>query len=305
MILKIVIFGGTGFIGSALMSFWLEKGYEVIIVTRKQTKRMLAQEHPALSYLTWNELENNVTSPHDVSAVVNLAGATINQRWTPSAKVNILKSRLTATESVARWVKSLDCKPEVVIQGSAVGIYGTSLEEEFDENSKTSSHDYLANVTRQWENAADHGFQNIRLVKLRTGVVLGNNGGAYPLMALPYKIGIGGRIGSGKQWIPWIHLSDLVSLIDFCISHRDVAGPVNAVSPNPVTNNEFGNTISSVYHRPHWLPLPEFFLKTALGDMSSLLLEGQKVMPHAALRYGFEFTYPTLHEALVDLKMKS
>lgn len=300
--MKIVIFGGTGFIGSALTAYWLEKGYEVIIGTRKKTDGARSKEHPSLTYVTWDELEH-VVYP-DVKAVVNLAGATLNQRWSHAAKANILASRLTATELVARWVNSLIVKPDVVIQGSAVGIYGTSLEEEFDEESKTSSHDFLGDVTTQWESAADHGFHGVRLVKLRTGVVLGNNGGAYPLMALPYKVGIGGRIGNGGQWIPWIHLSDVVSLIDFCISNRDISGPINAVSPHPVTNNEFGLTLSSVYHRPHWLPLPGFFLRAVLGDMSSLLLEGQKVLPRAALRYGFDFAYPTLDSALVGLRRK-
>ncbi|GGH13257.1 TIGR01777 family oxidoreductase [Paenibacillus segetis] len=302
--MRIVICGGTGFIGSALKGYWLEKGYQVTIVTRNKTDVTRALEHPALSYVTWEELENNEYPHNEVNAVVNLAGSTINQRWSPAAKADILASRLTATKSVARWVNGLTIKPEVIIQGSAVGIYGTSLEGEFDEESTISSNDFLADVTTQWESTADHEIHGVRLVKLRTGVVLGNNGGAYPLMALPYKIGIGGRIGSGNQWIPWIHLADIVSLIDFCISNRDISGPINAVSPHPVTNNDFGLTLSSVYHRPHWLPLPSLFLRTALGDMSSLLLEGQRVLPSAALRYGFEFTYPTLSSALIDLRRK-
>ncbi|GJM75456.1 hypothetical protein HMSSN036_76720 [Paenibacillus macerans] len=176
---------------------------------------------------------------------------------------------------------ALSQPPEVILQASAVGIYGTSLTREFDEFSPPArgGADFLSEVTSAWEAAADEGFSGQRLVKLRIGVVLGNDGGAYPLMRLPYLLGAGGPIGSGRQWVPWIHLKDIVSLFDYALTHPDIRGPVNAVSPNPVTNEQFGRILCRVYRRPFWLPLPSAMLKTLLGERSMLLLDGQRRFP--------------------------
>ncbi|WP_178020675.1 TIGR01777 family oxidoreductase [uncultured Paenibacillus sp.] len=306
--MKTAIFGGSGFIGRALTEFWLSQGHEVLIVTRGNGggPRWLgeaAASEALLTTVTWAELESPPSRLDGVSTIVNLAGASLNQRWSRAAKQRILESRLESTRTVARAVERMDRKPEVILQGSAVGIYGTSFTEEFDESSAVPSPppDFLAEVTSAWEDTADREFRGVRLVKLRTGVVLGLGGGAYPLMRLPYLLGIGGNTGSGKQWVPWIHLQDIVRLIDYCATHPEVRGPVNAVSPQPATNLEFGRTVCRVHRRPFWLPLPAAALRAVLGEMS-LLLTGQKVVPRAALDAGFAFAFPDLESAVADLK---
>jgi uncharacterized protein len=307
--MKTAIFGGSGFIGRALAEYWLSQGHEVLIVTRgdgggPRWLRETTASEALLTTVTWAEIEQSPSRLEGVSVVVNLAGASLNQRWSRQAKQRILESRLESTRAVARSVERMNRKPEVVLQGSAVGIYGTSLTDTFDERSAIPSppSDFLAEVTSVWEETAEREFHDVRLVKLRTGVVLGRSGGAYPLMRLPYLLGIGGNLGSGKQGVPWIHLRDMVKLIDYCAAHPNIHGPVNAVSPEPVTNREFGYTICRVHHRPFWLPLPASVLRTALGEMSLLLLEGQKVIPRAALEAGFTFTFPDLKSAVADLK---
>ncbi|GGG18832.1 TIGR01777 family oxidoreductase [Paenibacillus aceti] len=304
--MKYVILGGSGFIGSALTRFWLEQGHEVVIITRKSKlgDRALTDVQKPLLYYTWHDIEQNPLLLRGAEGIVNLAGATINQRWTRKGKQAIIDSRLSTTQALGRWLSVLGNEgPKVIVQGSAVGIYGTSLTQEFTEHSSCVHPDFLSEVTAAWEKTAQQSIQTAtRLVLLRTGVVLGNQGGAYPLMRLPFLLGVGGRIGTGKQWVPWIHIGDLVSLIDFCIAHPEISGPVNAVSPNPMTNEQFGHTIGRVHHRPFWLPLPAFVLRAILGEMSLLLLEGQQVVPQAAISSGFKYTYPQLEEAVANLK---
>ncbi|MCM3699931.1 TIGR01777 family oxidoreductase [Paenibacillus macerans] len=311
--MNIAIFGGTGFIGRAITAYWLEQGHQVIIVGREKGGGNPLRSKPddqaafqpsLLSYVTWSELEKDVSPLEEADAFVNLAGATLNTRWSEHNKRRILESRLTATKRIARFVRALPQPPEVILQASAVGIYGTSLTKEFDETSPLAPDhaDFLSEVTSAWEAAADEGFSGQRLVKLRIGVVLGNDGGAYPLMRLPYLLGAGGPIGSGRQWVPWIHLQDIVSLFDYALTHPDIRGPVNAVSPNPATNEQFGRILCRVYRRPFWLPLPSAMLKSLLGERSMLLLDGQKVLPAAALRAGFTFAYPELEQAATNLR---
>ncbi|MFD1175220.1 TIGR01777 family oxidoreductase [Paenibacillus puldeungensis] len=312
--MKAAIFGGTGLIGQALTSFWLKQGHKVVVITRNpKGARLNEADFPSASnptdnllYISWEELKEDTSLLEGVNVVVNLAGATLNQRWTAKGKRCILGSRIDTTNAAALVIQSLNHKPNVVVQASAVGIYGTSLTEQFDETTRiritAENADFLTSVTTQWEDAAEQGFSGIRLIKLRTGVVLSNDGGAYPLMRLPFLLGVGGKIGSGKQWVPWIHIQDLVSIIDFCISQPSLSGPVNAVSPHPVSNEEFGRMISRIYRRPFWFPLPSFLLKGALGEMSSLLLEGQKVLPSSVLKAGFAFSYPELEQAVRQLQ---
>ncbi len=307
--MKAVIFGGSGFIGRALAEYWLDLGHEVMVVTRRTAKgnRWLQEatyRNERLTSVTWAEVEQTPSLLDGASTIVNLAGATLNQRWSQQVKRRILESRLESTRVAARAVERMKRKPEVVVQGSAVGIYGPSFTEAFDESTAIPSPppDFLAEVTAAWEETADREFRGVRLVKLRTGVVLGRDGGAYPLMRLPYLLGFGGSLGSGKQWVPWIHLRDMVRLMDYCATHPSIHGPVNAVSPQPVTNREFGRTVCRVHHRPFWLPLPAPVLRTGLGEMSLLLLEGQKVIPQAMLDAGFTFAFPDLESAVADLK---
>jgi uncharacterized protein len=298
--LKYVICGGTGFIGKALTEHWLQAGHKIIIVGRSQPESITS--HPKLQYLTWDNLASDPAPAEHCNALVNLAGSSLSQRWSSSGKKSIRQSRLETVAAAAKLINNLKYKPSVIIQASAVAIYGTSLDDTFDESSPTHVMDFPSGVVKDWEEAADRSYKDVRLVKLRTGVVLGNKSGAFPKMKLPYLLGFGGQIGSGRQWVPWIHIADMVSLIEFCITNRELSGPVNATAPNPVTNNEFGRTIGQVYHRPHWLPLTAFVLKTALGELSDILLKGQRVLPAKALKHGFTLAYPELRDALQQLK---
>jgi uncharacterized protein (TIGR01777 family) len=298
--MKYIICGGSGFIGSELTEYWLHSGHQVLSVGRKIPENKPA--HPGLSYLTWDNLQSNPEAAEGADALVNLAGASLSQRWTPGGKQAIMQSRLETVAAAGKLLNSLQHKPQVVVQSSAVAIYGTSLQDTYNETSPSRVVDFPSEVVKTWEDAADEAYPGIRLVKLRTGVVLGNESGAFPKMKLPYSLGFGGRIGSGKQWLSWIDLTDIVRLIDFCIVHPELEGPVNATAPQPVTNEQFGRMIGTVYHRPHWFPVPAFLLKAAVGELSEILLEGQRVLPEKAVSHGFTFTYPTLQPALEHLK---
>ncbi|WP_068615437.1 TIGR01777 family oxidoreductase [Paenibacillus tuaregi] len=304
--MKMAICGGTGFIGSALADYWLEKGHEITVVTRKiKPESYTAGTSNSPRLITWKELADSPEHLEGLDALVNLAGSSLNQRWTSAGKQRILESRLKSVQAVAELIRRLKSKPSVVIQGSAIGIYGTSLTAEYDENSRTSPTDFLSEVTTQWEQASQAlQMGGVRVVNLRTGVVLGRSGGAFPLMSLPFRLGFGGRVGTGQQWMSWIHLMDIVRLIDFCVMNPDLHGPVNAVSPFPVTNETFGRTLARVYHRPYWFPLPAFLLKLALGEQSTLLLDGQRVIPLKAEEAGFTFKYPHLQQALEEIRSR-
>ncbi|MDQ0195509.1 TIGR01777 family oxidoreductase [Paenibacillus wynnii] len=298
--MKYAICGGTGFIGSALTKYWLQAGHEVVVIGRKLPDT--PSNNPLLHYVTWDHLASNPNPVEGCDALVNLAGASLSQRWSSKGKQAIRQSRLETVTAAAKLIESLEHKPSVVIQASAVAIYGTSEKDTFDESSPARVMDFPSEVVRDWEESADRSYKGVRLVKLRTGVVLGNKSGAFPKMKLPYLLGFGGKIGSGRQWVPWIHLTDIITLIDFCIANREIFGPVNATAPEPVTNDEFGKTIAKVYHRPHWFPLPSFLLKTALGELSEILLKGQRVLPQKALSHGFTYAFPKLQGAMEQLK---
>lgn len=298
--MKYVICGGTGFIGNELAKYWLLAGNEVAIVGRNLPKA--TPYHPKLSYHTWDSLNADSTPLENADALVNLAGTSLSQRWSPSGKKTIMQSRLWAVSAAAKLLDRLKHKPSVVIQASAVAIYGTSLQDTFSESSPAQVMDFPSEVVQTWEDASNEAYKNIRVIKLRSGVVLGNESGAFPKMKLPYLLGFGGNIGTGNQWVSWIHLKDIVRLIDFCIQNPSISGPVNATAPHPVTNEEFGRTMGKVYKRPHWFPLPAILLRTAVGELSEILLKGQRVLPSAALEHGFIFTFPTLQVALEDLK---
>lgn len=295
-----VICGGSGFIGRALTDKWLADGHRLLLVGRKLPDS--AHTDPRVQYATWDSLASDPHPAEGCDALVNLAGATLNQHWSASGKTSIHSSRLDTVAAAAKLVQSLSRKPSVVIQASAVGIYGTSADQTFDEASPARVMDFPSEVVKEWEDAAEREYTGVRVVKLRTGVVLGNGGGAFRTMKLPYVFGVGGRIGSGRQWISWIHIDDVVSIIDFCVNTPAISGPVNATAPAPVTNDEFGRTVGKVYGRPHWLPLPAFVLRLLLGELSQLVLEGQRVLPSKLTEHGFVFAYPTLEQALRQLK---
>ncbi|MGA5689320.1 TIGR01777 family oxidoreductase [Cytobacillus pseudoceanisediminis] len=299
--MRIAISGGTGFVGNALVKKLLEKKNEIFILTRNISDK---QHFKNLNYVQWL---NDDDSPEDVlesiDVFINLAGESINSgRWTEDRKKRILNSRITATKEVLRIISRLEEKPYTLINASAVGYYGTSQVETFTEASKKSGTDFLAETVRRWEEEAAKAEEfEVRTVFCRFGIILEKNDGALPRMALPYKLFAGGTVGTGSQWVSWIHLDDAVSGILFCIEHEQLQGPVNFTSPNPVTMKEFGQILGEVLNRPHWMPAPGFALKIALGEMSTLVLEGQKVLPEKLQSFGYKFLYPELKAALGDI----
>ncbi len=299
--MRIAIAGGTGFVGNALVKKLLEKKHEIFILTRNISHK---QHSKNLNYVQWL---NDDDSPEDVlesiDVFINLAGESINSgRWTEDRKKRILNSRITATKEVRRIISRLEEKPYTLINASAVGYYGTSQVETFTESSRKSGTDFLAETVRRWEEEAAKAEEfEVRTVFCRFGIILEKNDGALPRMALPYKLFAGGTVGTGSQWVSWIHLDDAVSGILFCIEHEQLQGPVNFTSPYPVTMKEFGQILGEVLNRPHWMPAPGFALKIALGEMSTLVLEGQKVLPEKLQSFGYEFLYPELKAALSDI----
>jgi uncharacterized protein (TIGR01777 family) len=297
--MKIAIAGGSGFIGRHLTEYFLERKYSLILISRKRQP----SSHPLIRQTTWDELESDVKIMEGTDAIVNLSGESINQRWTVAAKERILQSRLDTVARIANIVDRMGRKPSVVVNASGISIYGTAEKGSFVEHSDPKVMDFLSGVVEKWEEAMN-AIQDTRLVKLRLGIVVGRDGGAFPKMLMPYKLGIGGRIGSGKQVISWIHIKDLCRLIEFCIENEDIIEQINATAPHPVTNDEMGRAIAKAMKTPHWLPVPGFMMKLLFGELSTLLLEGQRVLPLLAIDYEFSFLYPTIEKALSEIVKK-
>ncbi|NOU93816.1 TIGR01777 family protein [Paenibacillus sp. LMG 31456] len=297
--MKIAITGGSGFVGRHLTQYFLERKHSLIIISRKRQ----ASKHPLIRYATWSELEKDVKVMEGTNAIVNLAGESINQRWTKAAKERILQSRLETVGQVADIVNRMQNKPSVVVNASGISIYGTSEKASFVEHSEPNVMDFLSGVVEQWERAMDQ-IQQTRIVKLRLGIVLGNDGGAFPKMMTPYKLGIGGRIGSGKQVMSWIHIEDLCRLIEFCIENEDIIEQINATAPHPVSNDEFGRALAQTMNKSHRIPVPAFMMKLIFGELSTLILDGQRVLPLLAVDYEFQYKYPVIELALKDLVKK-
>lgn len=309
--MKVAIAGATGFIGRHLLAYYLKQDRirEVIVITRgsKHAHSGGSSSQPdkegRVRTVTWSELEQSVQPLEGVRALINLAGESINQRWTAAAKERILSSRLTISDQITGIIDRMETKPEVLVNASGISIYGTSETDRYYENCPPRVGDFLSRVVEQWEQAIDRA-QGVRIVKLRVGVVLGNDGGAFPKMALPYRLGVGGRIGSGRQWLSWVHIEDMVRLIDHCVKTTSLQGPVNATAPWPARNNEFGRALGKALGRPHYLPVPASLFKLLFGELSVLLLEGQEVIPRELLINGFEFRYSTIDQALAQLVSK-
>jgi uncharacterized protein len=297
--MKIVIAGGTGFIGKKLTDLLLAEGHTVVILTRG-----VREPSGEVQFVKW--LEKGASPEKELrhaDAFINLAGVSINDgRWSDSHQEQIYESRMTATDELLRIISLLPEKPSVLVSASAIGIYPASVKSLYTEDSTERANDFLGKTVRDWENKVklveEH---SVRTVFMRFGVVLGKEGGALPLMALPYRLFVGGKVGSGEQWVSWVHVTDVVRAIVFALKNEELRGPVNVTSPSPVQMNDFGKTIGSVLHRPHWMPVPSFAMKLVLGQKSALVLEGQHVVPQRLMDHGFEYTFPMLKHALEDL----
>lgn len=293
------ITGATGLVGFLLHKKLVSEKQNVIVLTRDLSK--IRENITGTKYLRWDTYDNslwkNVMNEADV--VVHLAGTPIiEKRWTEERKKTIYESRVKSTQVIVDAIACSEKKPELLIVSSGVNYYGSNWEEIFTEESHAGN-DFMANLAIDWENAAAEVEKfGVRRVSLRTGMVLSSRGGALPKFQLPFKLFVGGIIGSGKQFIPWIHEEDFIDIIMFAVSKRKLNGAVNAVSPQSVRMNEFCKTLGKVMKRKSWTKAPEFLVKLVLGEVSSLLLEGQNVYPKKLLDAGFKFGYSDLEDAL-------
>lgn len=295
----IYIAGATGLIGKELSLKLHKRGYKVGIITRDMDSAR--QEVPFASKIIETDYSYSkfFEQVQDAKAIINLAGTPIaGKRWNNSYKNKIYNSRIDTTKALVNAINNLDDKPEVFISTSAVGYYGDRGNEKLLENSKPGN-DFLAKVCIDWENEAKKS--NTRNVIGRIGVVLSDNGGALPQMALPYKLFVGGRLGNGKQWFPWIHIDDLTELFIHFIENKKSDGAYNLTSPGIVTNKEFSKALSRTLKRPELFPVPEFMLKLMLGESADFILSSLKAIPQKALNDGYEFNYNTIDIALFDL----
>ena len=292
--MKILLAGGTGFIGKPLRKELFADGHELTVLTRS-IKR---QGFDRLKYITWDwrEPQDLTEIISKVDIVINLAGESIaKKKWTKEQKEKLFKSRVATTRAISEAINNSPKKPKKFISASAVGIYGNRFDEEITESSSLGN-DFLSSICKEWEKEAQKAQTSV--IILRFGIVLGKEGGALEKMIPLFKSFVGGPLGSGKQYMSWIALDDVIRLIKFVYNDEKVSGIINAVSPNSVTNKEFSSTLGTVLNRPSFMPVPAFGLKLMFGEMSDLLLTGQKVIPEKAIRFGFKFKYPNLEEVL-------
>ena len=299
--MHILLTGGTGLIGRQLCRQWLSQGHSLTVWSRRPGKvaKLCGSQVRGIAHL-----EDIGQAP--VDAVINLAGAPIADRlWTHRRKALLWDSRIRLTETLLLWLESRELKPSVLISGSAVGWYGDGGERELTEDSPPISEDFASRLCIAWEETALRAEAlGMRVVLVRTGLVLSADGGFLSRLLLPFKAAMGGPIGSGRQWMSWIHIDDQIALIDFLLHQNDARGPYNACAPKPVRNREFAKTLAGVLHRPSFMPMPAFALKLGLGELSLLLLGGQRAIPARLLAAGFTFRFTDLRAALDDLSSR-
>jgi uncharacterized protein (TIGR01777 family) len=300
---KIVLAGGAGFIGCALAERLLKDKHNVVVLTRSVDRArktlpsgIVLEKWDGATQGSW------ISSLEGADVLINLAGESVAaRRWTDSQKELILRSRIDGTRALVQAIRSADRRPGLLLSASAVGFYGDDAEEDLTEKSP-QGHGFLADTARAWEDEASAAESlGVRVVLLRISNVLGKRGGALPKLVLPFRLFVGGRLGSGRQWFPWIHLDDLVEASLFLIDQKSISGPVNAVAPEQVTMGDLAASIGRVLRKPSWVPVPAFILKVILGEMSEVVLEGTKILPQRLSHAGFEFRYPDLRSALADI----
>ncbi len=296
--MRVVVAGGTGFIGSKLWESLLARGHDVVLLTR-DASRSRDHVHPKVHVVSWAKGAAWEPWIDGAGGIVNLAGETIAQRWTKAAKERIRTSRLDATAKLCGAIEKAILKPSVLVNASAVGIYGPRGDETLSEESSPGS-DFLATTCLAWEAAAREAEPlGARVAMIRTGVVLGR-GGALAKMLPPFKAFLGGPIGEGGQWMSWIHLDDLVALYVFALENSQIAGPLDGTAPNPVTMKDFAAALGRALHRPSLLKVPAPAVHILLGEMSTVVLDGQRVLPKKAQEAGFTFRFPEVDAALRD-----
>lgn len=290
---KIAIWGGTGLIGRHLVNE-LQNDHEVMVISRNQKKAEIMFNGKIQAF---KDVPGSVPD-----AIINLSGENVGKKlWTKTQKEKIRYSRIITTRNIINYINSLENPPEALIQASAIGFYGNSLGDTFDENG-SKGRGFLADVTAEWESETEDLRDDVRKVIIRTGVVLSKEGGVLKKLSLPFKLFAGGHIGNGKQWVSWIHISDEVNAIRFLLENKEVQGIFNLTSPDPVTFREFAHSIGYTMKRPSWLNMPSSMVKLFFGEMGrEILLGGQKVYPEKLLENNFKFSYPHILPALKNL----
>ncbi len=295
--MKTLITGATGFVGRRL----LEQIEDPVILSRQPDQ---AEKNLGIPAFSWNP--NSETPPVEafagVDAVIHLAGESVGEgRWSARKKARILESRQAGTRHLVDSLEKLETKPSVLVSASAVGYYGDRADDLLDESAEPGE-GFLAEVCKTWEAEASRARDlGIRVITVRIGIVLGSGGGALKKMLLPFKLGLGGRLGHGKQWMPWIHLQDLVSILAMAAQHPSLDGPINATAPNPVTNRDFTKSLGKALHRPTIFPVPGPMLRLALGEFGGILLHSQRVIPTALEAIEHTFHFPELDPALENI----
>ena len=292
--MRLLVTGGTGFIGRALCRRLAQQGHELLVLTRQPN-------HPTQPGITFHPWDPAAWQPQldTCDGIVNLAGEPLMaKRWSPDQKRRIRESRVQMTERLVAALGARARRPSVLINASAIGYYGPRGDEELAETDLPGS-GFLAELCQAWEEAADRAQQHgVRVVRLRIGIVLGPDGGALAKMVPPFRLFAGGPVGSGRQWMSWVHREDVVGLIEWALTNAEVRGPINATAPEPVTMREFCLRLGEVLHRPSWAPVPTLMLRILLGETADVLVTGQRVIPKVALEAGYRFQYPGLSQAL-------
>lgn len=298
---RVLVTGGSGLIGSHLARDLGRRGYEVVVLSRSPEK---AELPAGVRAVAWDAESPEGWGEHadGAFAIVHLAGENVaDGRWTEEKKRRIRDSRVRSTRAVRQAIEAAARPPRVLVQGSAVGYYGTPGAELVTEDSPPGD-DFLARVAVEWEEASEGVEERgVRRPVVRTGVVLAEEGGALPKMALPYKLFVGGRLGGGRQYVPWIHLDDEVAAIRFLMEHDEADGPFNLTAPHPVENRDLSSALARVLGRPDLFPVPKLAVRALMGEAADMVLGGQRALPRRLEELGFAFRFPTLEGALEDL----
>lgn len=301
--MRIGVTGATGLIGSALCQSLIQDNHEVLVLARNPEKAR--QNLSTAEVITWEATSGPPPEQamDGLDAVVHLAGEAIAEgRWTAGRKRAIRESRVTGTRNLVQAILRSKNPPKVLLSGSAIGYYGPRGDQLLEETSSPGK-DFLAEICRQWESEAMRATESgVRVVLLRTGLVLSTEGGALPRILQPFRMFVGGPLGSGKQWMSWIHIQDEIEAIRYAVTKDEIEGPINLVEPNPVTNREFSRELGRVLGRPAFFRVPGFALRLLFGEMAeSLLLQGQRVLSKKLEQAGYKFRFPQLNGALLDL----